>query len=340
VKRGPRQQDQNLDPLLDTMANVVGILVMLVAVTQLPVADAVDRIRQEGAEREVSEAAVAQAEREREELERALAAAGERLEELEPGGRPGLLLPEAVPLLDELTAFPDRAELRGLGTQELQARVDADRVELDHGQEQLEPGRRRATQLDELLRRLPTETRPKIARLPDPRPPPADSQRLIFLCRHGRIVFVDRDEMDRQLTGGIMHALGENRMVRWEDRVWVMNLFDKTAIGRDGLRWKLREDRGNQLFADILMSDPEQGESLADLRLGGSRYAERLRQQSPKQYYIRYFVWPDSFDVYLEARYLAESRGYLVSWTEVDLAENVGRALTEQRGRIPTVLVD
>ncbi len=37
-------QGQNLDSLLDTMANVVGILIVLVAVTQLTLGDAVKRI--------------------------------------------------------------------------------------------------------------------------------------------------------------------------------------------------------------------------------------------------------------------------------------------------------
>ena len=34
---------QNLDSLLDTMANVVGILIVLLAVTQMTVGDAMDR---------------------------------------------------------------------------------------------------------------------------------------------------------------------------------------------------------------------------------------------------------------------------------------------------------
>ncbi len=44
--RARRNTDsQNLDSLLDTMANVVGILVVLMAVTQLTINDAMKRIR-------------------------------------------------------------------------------------------------------------------------------------------------------------------------------------------------------------------------------------------------------------------------------------------------------
>jgi hypothetical protein len=55
---------------------------------------------------------------------------------------------------------------------------------------------------------------------------------------------------------------------------------------------------------------------------------------------MRYFVWPDSFDIYLEARYLAESQRYAVSWTVLDLDENVGYELTGRGDRIPPDLVD
>lgn len=340
MKRALRQQEQNLDPLLDTMANVVGILVMLVAVSQLPLAGAVDRIRLAGAGREVSQQAVERLERQHAELEETLAAAGERLAELESSGHPGLLLPEAVPLLDELTALPERSELRGLGSRELQVRVDADRAELERSRERVERSRRRATQLALLLRDLPAEPRPKIARLPDPRPPPAGSRPLSFLCRHGRIVPVDVDQMRVQLRRGIAAALGERRPLQWEDRMWAANLFEKLDIGHAGLHWVLREERGSTLFADLRVRDPEQGESLTELRLGGPEYTAQLRKQSPQEHYARYFVWPDSFDVYLEARYLAESQGYPVSWAALDLDEDVGLAIVGQPGLRLPVLVD
>jgi hypothetical protein len=340
VRRASHRWDQNLDPLLDTMANVVGILVMLVAVTQLSVVDAVDRIRDEGARREVSQQSVTLAEQKREHLEQALAEAGERLIELEPGGRAGLLLLDAAPLLDELAGLPGRAELRGLGSQELRARVEVARAELEHREQQIERGRRRATELDELLRGLPTEPRSKIARLPDPRPPPAGSRELLFLCRHGRIAAVDPEGMNQALWDGITRALGETRLPKREERIWVQNLFAKGIFGHGGLHWQLREEQGDTLFADVRLHDLEQAESLVDLRLGDSEYAESLGRQSPREYYARYFVWPDSFDVYLEARYLAESRGYPVSWTEVGPEENVGVTLAGPRRQLRPVLID
>ena len=45
-----RGEAESLDSLLDTMANVVGILVMLVAVSQLSLGDAVERIREHAGE--------------------------------------------------------------------------------------------------------------------------------------------------------------------------------------------------------------------------------------------------------------------------------------------------
>ena len=44
MKNRKHEQSQNLDSLLDTMANVVGILVVVMAFTQIQVGEAVRRI--------------------------------------------------------------------------------------------------------------------------------------------------------------------------------------------------------------------------------------------------------------------------------------------------------
>ena len=59
-------EGQSLDSLLDTMANVVGILVVLVAVMQLAVGDAVERIVEEGVLQSVTLPEVEAMEEERE----------------------------------------------------------------------------------------------------------------------------------------------------------------------------------------------------------------------------------------------------------------------------------
>jgi hypothetical protein len=66
ARRQRREESQNLDSLLDTMANVTGILVVLLAVTQISVGDAMARLREQLADRpELTREALALAERPR-----------------------------------------------------------------------------------------------------------------------------------------------------------------------------------------------------------------------------------------------------------------------------------
>ena len=75
VARSRRRGDaQNLDSLLDTMANVTGILIVLLAVTQISVGDAMTRVRDDLDQRpELSPASLAQAEAEARSLQETLA---------------------------------------------------------------------------------------------------------------------------------------------------------------------------------------------------------------------------------------------------------------------------
>ena len=338
--RASRARDENLDPLLDTMANVVGILVVLVAVTQLSVGDAVERIRETRAHQNVSQESLERAEQQREQLEQAVAAAreGER-----PAGRdaeqPALLLADARPLIEELEALPDREELRGMGRAKLRTRVEAETALLEQLEQRVARDRSRALRLDGVLRELPTEVRPKRARLPDPRPPPPGSREIAFFCRYGRIVALDLEALTEQLDAGMKLALGRERSGEWEDIPWLINLFSKQGIGQKGFRWSFREPEGGRLFADIRWRDEENGETLAALAAADSEYQQRLRKQTPDGYYLRYYVWSDSFEVYLEARYIAESVGYVVSWYAVDAKDEVGIEMSG-RGRRPRILID
>ena len=95
-----RSPDQNLDSLLDTMSNVVGILVVLVAVTQLSIGDAVERITGErNASEPVSAEALAQGAQEAENIEAAIVAAEGQLQAYQAtAARSGVLVEELLPL--------------------------------------------------------------------------------------------------------------------------------------------------------------------------------------------------------------------------------------------------
>jgi hypothetical protein len=238
--------------------------------------------------------------------------------------RGGLLIEEASPALDELEALPDRDELRGLSAADLAARVADESAELTRLEQELASRRQKASGLETLLAEVPAEQRPKIARLPDPRPPPAGATEMAFFVRYGRVQAIDVEKLKKLLSLGISQALGDDRGVLEDDKPFLENYFAKIFVGDDSFRWTFRQEGRRSFFADIGWRTPEQGEGLFELRAGAPALRARLRDGSPSRQFVRFYVWADSFETYLEARYIAESLGYDVGWMAVDAADEVG----------------
>jgi hypothetical protein len=339
VRAGRAANEANMDSLLDTMANVVGILVVLVAVTQLSVGDAVERIRDANTNALVDVTVVEATLSEKTSVEDAIVSAEGELDAMAPTAkRAGMLLEEAQPLLDELQALPGRDPLDGIGAEALRARIDREAAEIDRLASRVADGRSQLLRLDEVLTEVPTEIRPKIARLPDPRPPPSGAREVGFFCRYGRVQAIDVDAMKSRLYQGIEDALGDDRTIVWEDRPWLRNLFGKESFGDPNFYWSFRDQEGRSFFADILWRDERNGEGLAELRSAALGFREALEKQPVAGHYLRFYVWPDSFEVYLEARYIAEAEGFDVSWLAVDEENEVGIDL--MGGRQQRVLID
>jgi hypothetical protein len=321
-----RTQEQNLDSLLDTMANVVGILVVLVAVTQLSVGDAVERIReQQRARPPATEEDVVAARARAESIASAITQTEGELEAFAPTERRrGLLLDEMRRHIEELEAMEGRHAFADLSAQALDAQVAAAHRTTESLSAEVAAARRRLGDLDALIADVPPEIRPKIARLPDPRPPPASAQEIALFCRYGRVAALDLPGMQAMLKQGIRSALGDDRAIVYGDRPWLVNLFQKRQFGSGNFYWEFREEQGPAFFADIRWVDHGYGEGVADLRRGDSELAKLLAERDRAGRFLRFYVWSDSFDVYLEARYLAEQKGWDVSWLAVDADDEVG----------------
>ena len=162
--------EQSMDSLLDTMANVVGILVVLVAVMQLAVGDAVDRIIEEGVRQPATLPEVQAAEKDQEAVADAIVAARGKLEALPPSPkRSGMVIEQAEPLLEELRALPGSELGYQRGIEALQEKVQKETDLLQELRSGVVEQSTRLARLDALLTHAPPVDRPKVARLPDPR---------------------------------------------------------------------------------------------------------------------------------------------------------------------------
>lgn len=285
---------QNLDSLLDTMANVVGILVVILAVTQISVGEAMKRIRAYE-----DEAAVEQAlERERSSelriemdvLETELASLNVEAKQQEQSG-----LTEAAALLRR---SPDAVELAEADTQQVTAALERESRQAASLEAKIEERSRRLASLRISLDSMPDIGPGKSVRLPDPRPAPPGTVSAAFFCRYGRIFRVDLDTLKAQLVEVLKQSPGE--------------AFPE--IGSAELRWKPLPAARGRFAARLQWRSHSVGETLVEAQAQGSAYRGALAELHPKRNTLLFYVWPDSYDVYLRAREIGYRSGYLAGW--------------------------
>jgi hypothetical protein len=315
MRSGRREQSQNLDSLLDTMANVVGILVVVMAFTQIQIGEAVRRIHD-------SEVAKVQS------IGEALAFAGEgALREVNR-------LEEGLQSLQQLAAIA-RDELRQLNalSESLAALTRLPRIEQTDVVtaiiRETEKEREMRDELDalranrEILEVRLRDSQSAAAnanhqvRLPNPRPAPADTKELVFFCRYGRVGLVDLNELHRVLNVHLREAAGSPRGGTLAASV-VVGHFERNDVGDRNFRWRLSDQAGLGIAARLEFRREQIGETRSELIADDSEYERILSAASQTSHYLRFFVWSDSFAAYLRARQIAEEQGFAVGWEPYD----------------------
>ena len=319
----------SLDSLLDTMTNVVGILVILLVVTQLGVREAVDRISEtEAVDPAELAAAVAKAETlaaERAELELQLASLQSddpaaqvreqaRIEQLIAHQRAVNRDVREV-LESEMAARKKKIEEQAAATRDVWEKFAKEIADLE---KQFTENSESIASLKARLASTPAVKPPpaKVVHLPNPRPAPEGALPLTFMCRDGKIYFVNIDAH-------------QNRAVRWTD-----SEIARRKLGADpkkgidcgplfaSFNRQSYRDRDVQLKLEtqgrlpylVFQRREHGGETLEEIREPRAYFQRGLKQIKPDQYYLQFLVWNDSFELYLEARRMASDLGFLAGW--------------------------
>ncbi|HEY5656798.1 MAG TPA: hypothetical protein VIY27_03325, partial [Myxococcota bacterium] len=320
IRSRRRGHVENLDSLLDTMANVTGILVVLLAVTQISVGDAMKRLRAQMAARpELTRESLDLARAEADRLSRALAPVLPRQDELEEQRRARR---EALAGLRAENAEA-RARFGAAGESDaatLQQRIEASRRQARSLEVEIGATRAEIAALDAALARAEALPLRREARLPDPRPAPAGASDVVYLVRYGRIFRARATELVTALQRGLQDATGGRWRIGLDnplflDRSRVVEHFRRNDIGTHALRWHVLDLGPDQFVGQLEWRSRETGETLADLSRPDAVYRQDLTLFHPQRTYFRYFVWDDSFDTYLEARRLANEAGFSAGWT-------------------------
>lgn len=324
MKRRVEEEEVGLDSLLDTLTNVVGILVIMLIVTQLSVSESVKQISQtEQVDPKALEKAAADLEKirkERAELEEQVASFTYDPNEIR--------IQRAAM---ERRLLDAKADLRVLEQQKRQreekerqeaAKAEALLAELEKQKKEMDEQTRKSLEelarLEALLAETPEQSPlpAKVVNLPDPRPAPKGAKAITIFCWRDRIFPTNLEELrDRARTQF-------DRIVRTER----LDRDPEKGIDAQVLLEQFNRRRLRDKFFDIeliaigvnphlkLTPKVPVGETREAIIRRNSDYQKRLRELDPNKHYIRFLVWPDSFEVYLAARQVAEENNLLAGW--------------------------
>ena len=322
----------SLDSLLDTMTNVVGILVILLVVTQLGVRDAVRRIAASDSVRPET------LEKARSDLQQAMQRRADLIVQVR-SLRTGDSAAELRRVRRELADV--RADVTVL-EQTRSERLAGQQAQLAEAQRRIEQQlRQQREQIDRLLRRIKDdlaklaqlearlEERPrdpaipaKVVHLPNPRPAPEAAEPITFICREGRIATVALESFLDRARKRADYAVRSKRLDRNPeagiDCAEIVKAFEREKI-RDVNFDAQFAYRGRYPFL-VFARRPAWGESTEQIERQQSRYQQFIKRIQPQRHYLRFLVWPDSFETYLAARQIATDRGLLAGWTPQTIA--------------------
>jgi len=319
-RRGNNEVGLNLDSLLDTLTNVIGFLIILLILMRLGVDQAVERIR----ELDPSAFAITEAD-----VEKAESAARSKADELAELKQEAESLSEEMALLRDPKA--DAPKVMPLDqARKLLAELKSQEQEKEKEQKikQAEVAR-----LKERMGRTPRAAAPAPheIRMPDPRGAPPGTTAMFVMCKGNRATMLDVDatraEIKKQMKSPqLRQALAYQVMgaAPGQPRQQVaLGAYDPDKV----MAWFRRNPIKNRDYAASVRTfdnRPYANMEFVMLRNGGedinrmkretSKFRRTLKMAEEKKKYIRFLVYPDSFEAYLTARSLADEAEIPAGW--------------------------
>ena len=306
----------SLDSLLDTMTNVVGILVILLTVTQLGVGQAVERIK--GA---VTEEAMEESQQNVKELREKLALEKEQLETIKE-----LTQKKDNVNVEEQQALAEKLKKELEKLKEIRVDIDKLKKQIAERDKQVQTLEKeivtREKELADIKAKLAKTPDPgptpnaKIVNLPNPRDAPKGAKPIEYICRHGRVIRVEIPVL-QQLA---YQAIAQSRLVtapeQAVDCAKLEELFENKNVGNRDWRIKLKAVGGVPYL--LLELREGRGDTTERLSKSNALFRQEIRKINPQLFYLDFRVWADSYDTYLVARSYADQRDLMAGWSALD----------------------
>ncbi len=316
MRRRRRQSEGSLDSLLDTMTNVVGILVILLAVTQLGVGDAMKRIRSSlpPVSPEQLQALLDEYRAQKDMLAQLL----DQQDELDDTAGKDvqtkkLSLKEMLAEIARVQAALKKITIaKRIDTGQLQKLLQTRKSEAEKLQKQLTKAQEDLAKLKAMLDKTPEPAvlAPKIVTLPDPRPVPKGANELTFICIKGRVYATTKGLVQKKALDVITRL--KPRSGRYSADA-LIKYFATGKVKTENFTLKLAIPG---YYTQIVLEPNEKaGEDIARIRSPNSRFQSAMRKAKiAKTYYGLFEVWPDSYETYLEARKVVDRNKLPAGW--------------------------
>ncbi len=322
-----RALPDNLDPLVDTLANVVGILVIVIVLIQIELGDALERVTQAVAPPTAPPEAATRPSRLDASVEDAARIAALRARTDVDLGDATALAASALAALAKVPLDPQQQTLSR--DREVELRAEAARLAAEVAGARQELTARRA--YADALTQVPAEL---VARLPDPEI--RRGREAWVLVRYGRVYPVDRQALLDAGSRAIEKILrdAEGRSLRPDEFESAAHYLRKRVVGQGNFRWQLRTEP--EVRVQLAWRSPKGGIDRAHLA-GDARLREWLARLDPERDFLRFHVWNDSFETYLAARQVVETAGFRAGWqghdrdSELDLGLRFGAPRPRER---------
>ena len=309
--RRASEQDGGLDALLDTLTDVIGTLVILLAIMQIDVSRSIQRVQ--GIDPDATEVSLAKLTTKIDESNQELV----KLRELSD---------KTNRAPDDLKKVKDQiAALR----EQLAAPPPVPRTPEEIAKE-LDELKKKAAEADgsfstieqtiaELRARLADikpakEPPPKIVQMPNPRTPPEGLRPVLFVCKGDRVSVIDVDAT----VNYVVEIIRKRALISGTtcDCDKAIKLFENETFGNEDFRLHLRDiGKVPHLVIEHLEG---KGSMIRQLKRPTSEFGKAIEQINPEQQYARFLVWTDSYESYLAARKICDDRGIAAGWQPFD----------------------
>lgn len=328
-QRNDDDEDGGLDSLLDTMTNVVGILVLVLIVTQLGVSEAINEITANSTiteeDLEDVQGKLAAAEIDKVTLTEQTAtlasidieAEKERLKRLKEQ------LETRQKLLDDQTRQANQFSLKiktdrttAAENKKEIADTKQKRVEL---QTTLTTSLERKAELKALLDRTPKGAAPppKVVNIPNPRPAPQGAKQRIFVCAFNQVYPLNFDGIRADAEKRAKDIITRRKLNRDPSKGIDPEAFTKlyTNLKYNDNFFNVEYYVAGNRWPRLRLTPKEtNGADEAELRRSASRVRKIMATMDPSKFYARFYVLPDSYDIYITARRVLTDAGVLAGW--------------------------